>query len=193
LTDDTVFSYENIDKLRVFTDTKGSTKVIRPEIFLWRGVNTPFFSVFDTFGYVMSLIGTAPQDASRENYFLPLAATFSKNLINLGGTINQTPNRAFIAFNDRLVEPREILFSIDINDVSEPSRNELDVALGANIGGANQFKSAIQEMRFYWMREEGRLDLGANPNLSLVRKTLDGRGQLFGHCAETIPLVIQLG
>ncbi|KAL9103546.1 MAG: hypothetical protein Q9163_001424 [Psora crenata] len=169
-------------------------KPIRDEkTFLWKGVKTPFFSVYDCLAYVFSSMGTAEPGASREDYFAPLVSVFSKNLLNLAGDLAMAPNRAFIAFNDLPFEKKPVMLSFDVPQAFASPPTDLDVALGANIGGAGELKSLIQEARWFWMKEEGILDLGPSPDVSVIRKTLGTQGQLFGHCAETIPLIVHLG
>ena len=138
-------------------------------------------------------MGTAPPGATREDYFAPLVSVFSKNLVNLAGHPAMAPNRAFIAFKDVPFEEKPVLLSFDVSQAVNSPPNDLDIALGANIGAAGEYKTVIQQARWYWMREEGELDLGPSPDLSVMRQTLGGRGQLFGHCAETIPLIVHLG
>ena len=190
-------SYKNMEGLRVFTnDGQGTSRHLDPQDFSWKGIKTPLFSVFDCLGYVLSLMGAAPAGATREDYFLPLLSFFSRNLINLGGNWKQTPRRAFIAYNDLpILENRGVLLSCDSElprpDPSAPF-SELDIALGATIAGPKDLKPRIQEARWAWMKEEGKLDLGPASDQSIKRPAGEERGQLFGHCAETIPLVIKL-
>lgn len=138
-------------------------------------------------------MGTADPGATREDYFVPLVSVFGKNLVNLAGNLAMAPNRAFIAFNDVLFEKKPIMLSFDVPQAVASPPTDLDVALGAKVGGAGELKTVIQEARWFWMKKEGKLDLGPSPDVSGIRKTLGARGQLFGHCAETIPLIVHLG
>lgn len=85
------------------------------------------------------------------------------------------------------------MLSFDVPQTTASPATELDVALGANIGAAGELKTVIQQARWIFMRQEGGLDLGPSPDVSILRKTLGARGQLFVHCAETIPLIVFLG
>lgn len=163
------------------------------KIFLWNGVKTPLCSVYDCLGYVLSTMGTAPVGATREDYFAPLVSVFGKNLINLAGNVKMAPNRAFVAYNDVPFEEKSLILSFDVPQEIHSPPTDLDVALGANIGAAGPLKTIIQEARWYWMRDEGKLDLGPNLEQSVLRQTVGAQGQLFGHCAETIPLIVHLG
>lgn len=138
-------------------------------------------------------MGMADLGATREDYFAPLVSVFSKNLVNLAGNLAKAPNKAFITFNDVPFEKKSVMSSFDVPQAVASPPTELDVALGANIGATGKLKTQIQEARWVWMKEEGRLDLGPIPGVSVIRKTLGAKGQLFGHCAETIPLVVHLG
>ena len=162
-------------------------------VFLWNGVKTPLFSVYDCLGYVLSVMGTAPVGATREDYLAPLVSVFSKNLINLAGNAKMALNRAFLAYNDIPLREKPLILSFDVPPETRSPPSDLDVALGANISATRRLKTAIQEARWAWMKEEGKLDLGPNPEVSVVRQTVGAYGQLFGHCAETIPLIIHLG
>jgi hypothetical protein len=81
-------------------------------------------------------MGTADPGATREDYFVPLVSVFGKNLVNLAGNLAMAPNRAFIAFNDVLFEKKPIMLSFDVPQAVASPPTDLDVALGANVGGA---------------------------------------------------------
>lgn len=82
--------YKNMEGLRVFTNAGERTlRHLDPQEFLWEGIRTPLFSVSDCLAYVLSPMGAAPAGPIREDHFLPLSSYFSRNLINLGGNVNQ--------------------------------------------------------------------------------------------------------
>ena len=90
---------------------------------------------------------------------------------------------------------REVMLLFEANEAEIMPPTELDTALGATIGRADrEVKKAIQEVRWQYLKEEGDFDVGDAPNMSLKR-LVDGEegGQLYGHCAETLPLVVRLG
>ena len=188
-----MFSYDS--KLRVFTrpgPDKNSQPILNPQNFLWQGIPTRYYGIYDSLAYLVSLMGTAPLSATREDYYLPLLATYTKWCVSLAGNLERAPRRTFIAYNDRSFEQSQILISIDVPEEVESPPSDLDVALGATIGGAGAYKDAIQVNNWNWMKTQGKLDLGMNPNQSIIRQEPNELGQLFGHCAETIPLVVKL-
>lgn len=137
-------------------------------------------------------MGTAPLSVAREDYYLPLLATYTKWCVSLAGNVQLAPRRAFIVYNDRAFEPSQILISMGVPDEAESPPSDFDVALGATIGSAGGYKDAIQMNIWNWMKVQGKLDLGTNPNQSVIRPDPNDLGQLFGHCAETISQVVQL-
>lgn len=108
------------------------------------------------------------------------------------GNLKRAPSRTYIAYNERSFDFGQILLSIDVPEKPASSPNELDIALGSNIGGPGIYEDAIQVSNWNWMKTQSRLNLGTDPGRSIVRPNPNGVGQLFGHCAETIPLVIKL-
>ena len=186
--------YSNRDGLRIFTKPGLDGKLaLDGKLLRWNGVDTLFCSPYDCFGYICSILGTAPIGASRENYFAPFLWFFSKGLVALAGGVKWAPNRAFISFKDVPFAEKPVMLCFDVPQEVHVPPSDLEVALGANIGGAPTMKAMVQEARWYWMKEQGGLDIvGSTPNQSILRDNTS-RGQLFGHCAETIPLIVHLG
>lgn len=91
------------------------------------------------------------------------------------------PNRAFIAFNDIPYLEKPVLLSFDVPQLARSPPTELDVALGANISGAGRMKSVIQQARWSWMRDEGKLDLGQTP---IMRQDGDSRPAIRALCGD---------
>lgn len=96
---------------------------------------------------------------------LLLLALYSKWCYTLGGKKQNVPNKLFIAFGPHF---------------------DTCVYLSANIGGAGELKSSIQEERFQWLKNEGMNRWLNATDSPMGRKN----GQRVGHCSETVALTV---
>jgi len=174
--------------LKVFTKQQGSIQVLDPKTFQYADNKITLYTVYDLLGYLLSVIGPAPVEATRENYYIPLLAAYSKQCSEFAGNIKRAPYMTQITYFDKLAEETPALLSIDVpDDLSKAP--DLNTALGASIGGPPQIKRAVQEARYTFIQTYSGVTL-PGPDVSLI----DGipKGQRFGHCAETYPLTLLL-
>ena len=180
--------------MRIFTKSGVNGKrVLDEQIVVWNGFETPLCSVYDGYGYLLSNLGIESGDATQENYFGLLLGAYSQNLVALGGSVKMAPSRASLTWKENLFGEKPILLTFDPPQTISTPPTDYEIALGASIGAAGDLKNVIQQARWTWMVNNGGLNLGPSPDLSLIRTVARGRGQLFGHCAETIPLIVLLG
>ena len=125
-----------------------------------------FHTVFDVLGYILSITVSRENCLRKRSEYLIILLLYAKWCDILGGKKANTPNRVFIAFD----------------------LGETNVYLGGNIGGAGKLKQKIQKERFQWLKDSG-LDLGEDPEASPMSSK---GGQGYGHCSETIPLVVKM-
>lgn len=125
-----------------------------------------FHTVFDIIGYILSIIVSRKNCLRKRSEYFLILLVYTNWCHALGGKKANIPNRLFIAFDP----------------------GESNVYLGGNIGGAGKLKQEIQKERFQWLKDSG-LDLGEDSEASPMSSK---GGQGYGHCSETIPLVVKM-
>lgn len=125
-----------------------------------------FHTIYDVLGYILSVILSKENRLREKVEFSKILFLYAQWCYILGGKEKNIPNRVFIAFD----------------------LGETKIYLGGNIGGAGKLKSKIQRERFQWLNDSG-LNLGEDAEASPM--SLVG-GEGYGHCSETIPLVVKM-
>ena len=159
-------------KAPVFLKEDGS---LAPKKYTRDGIAFPGHSPFTSFVHGLSFT-EAPLNATKGNFFLPMAVYLGKSLYSMAG--QKAPSMLSIIFDED--NPSLASFYVSVTPT---------YAVGTTL--PKHKRQAMQLANHQWMRSHA---LGfENPHTSYINP--EGRrngGQLFGHCAETHAYVIKL-
>jgi hypothetical protein len=127
--------------------------------FWFNDVRLPFYTMADLLGWVISIAGRAPKEATETNFYLPLLSLYASWITKLSPSKRQAPRTVQITY----------LCSV---------MHHLNLALGASIGGGG-LREQVQPKRYTLLEEVEGVRL-AGVDYSIPQK--------FGHCAEVYPL-----
>ncbi|KAF3062878.1 hypothetical protein CFAM422_010410 [Trichoderma lentiforme] len=160
-----------------------------------RNINLNYWCIYDLIGLFLSLLGSAPPAADRNNYFLPLTAVYARWCSRLAGKLK---NKASQAPSDPGVGPIPMMFQCTWRDRKDGKGKWF--FLGASLGGDQfadnpsgadwQMKVQMERFRILRQHQQTVMVRDGDFNSTEPEKTLpDGTGNLWGNCAETYPFV----
>lgn len=138
-----------------------------PILLEWEGVNLPCHSYYDVLVIVLSILGRAPNEATRHNHHLALLIVLAKFVMVVAGKNAKSvaPNLVSIMFIDEEIEA-----------------DGLNVIMGATIPKHDKLKEKIRQKRYIFLVEEG--------GYALLGMDKSWYKWLCGQCAETFALVL---
>ncbi|KAG2337069.1 hypothetical protein BDR05DRAFT_1063454 [Suillus weaverae] len=131
----------------------------------YQGTNFELETLFDLVGWIFSVTGTTPDDATPANYYYPLIILYSQWCRTLCAKTEKAPQMVQITWF--------------------PQEGIKRVCLGSNLDRPKKVrKDAARVKRFTMLRTDGLAEED-----ELERHYTGDGGQLIGHCAETFPML----
>ncbi|KAG1780744.1 hypothetical protein EV702DRAFT_1080530 [Suillus placidus] len=131
----------------------------------YQGTNFELETLFDLVGWIFSVTGKTPDDATPANYYYPLVILYSQWCRTLCAKIEKEPQMVQITWF--------------------PQESIKRVCLGSNLDRPKKLrKDAARLKRFTMLHTDGLAE-----EAELVDHYTGDGGQLIGHCAETFPML----
>lgn len=160
-------------------------------------VEVDYWSPYDLLGYFLSLLGPAPSNANRNNYFLPLTAVYARWSSKIAGHLENDVSGTHGAGD------WPFMFNCTWYNETRPKMAGKYFGLGASLAGSQWL---VNEVGRAWRGRVGqrRFQLFLKQPPQLVREgdwaaqnapeqtDPDGNGTAWGNCAETYPFTEQL-
>ncbi|MCJ1452193.1 hypothetical protein MMC28_002535 [Mycoblastus sanguinarius] len=163
---------------KFFLDEKDQ---LQPQALTFEGETINYFSVYDLLGWFMTVIGPSPQDASKENYLLPMGHLFCRWSKEFADGTNPPTMSSIV----HVPSASKSLISVDIWDDLTP-----DVALGSTLPGRSAtIRKDCQERRFEQLQH---WNFGVEKFPDQRAPGWQRKSQCFGHCAETFPFIMAM-
>ncbi|KAL6815056.1 hypothetical protein J3E69DRAFT_346678 [Trichoderma sp. SZMC 28015] len=160
-----------------------------------RNINLNYWCIYDLIGLFMSLLGSAPPAADRNNYFLPLTAVYAKWCSRLAGKLknkkSQDPSKPGVG-------PIPTMFQCTWRERKD-GKGEKWFFLGGSVAGdpfanndsGNDWQLKVQTERFNMLLQHQQTTMVTTGEFNSTEPELRAGGSLnlWGNCAETYPFV----
>ncbi|KAF7790372.1 hypothetical protein EIP86_001327 [Pleurotus ostreatoroseus] len=165
-----------IDNYQVFMDS--------PLQAYYQDKSFDHYTVFDLIGWLFSVCGDSPSEASRSNYYYPLSALFSVFSRLAASDGNDEPQMVQVTWFTQTVGQSAI------------TRAVVGANLDDNAGEHRDEKDSTRTARAQMFVDVGLLDQSKIDDSLVKAPSASGSGpkrrafaQLYGHCAETYPFL----
>ncbi|KAL5084004.1 hypothetical protein Trisim1_000737 [Trichoderma cf. simile WF8] len=161
-----------------------------------RNINLNYWCIYDLIGLFMSLLGSAPPAADRNNYFLPLTAVYARWCSRLAGKLknkkSQEPSKAGIG-------PIPTMFQCTWRERKDGNGKKW-FFLGASVAGdsfasnpsGRDWQTKVQMERFQMLLQHQQTTMVQDGEFNRTEPEVTsptGTGNIWGNCAETYPFV----
>lgn len=131
----------------------------------YQGMDFGLETLYDLVGWIFSVTGNTPADATAANYYYPLIVLYCQWCRTLCGKVEKEPQMVQITWF--------------------PQGSAIRVCIGGNLDRPKKLRKDIARMNRFGML----LAHGLAQEDEVEKRYTDDGGQLIGHCAETFPML----